>query len=217
MAVKRASTRSVTYFQSSGRVNLKRVVTSVLRNLKNREELRSLKLVFFTAYGEGPLLASGILRDYEPKMIAVTFPPSITVFRGNATVPHELVPSVTRYLEVFDVKILAERLPFSTLDVDESRVAEIKLVESTLATVASSFPLCVQAVLQACDHGLISVGEQVIGITGDFAALISACGTENFFSKDSGFFIHEIFCKPSQPYFKRTVHAAVDQNLTDNG
>jgi uncharacterized cupredoxin-like copper-binding protein len=72
----------------------------------------------------------------------------------------------------------------------------MKLVVDLLSLLGGSFAQGVQAVLQACDHGLVEIGEKVIMVTGDSAALVTASTTAKFLTRDEGLSIHEIICKP---------------------
>jgi hypothetical protein len=47
----------------------------------------------------------------------------------------------------------------------------------------------------ACDLGEVELGERVIAISGDCAAILTASTTSKFLTKD-GISINEIFCKP---------------------
>jgi hypothetical protein len=46
----------IVYFDSEGRQNLEEVLRVVKKALNKREELRSTKLVIFTAEGQGPAI-----------------------------------------------------------------------------------------------------------------------------------------------------------------
>ncbi len=206
MGLNQQGWRGTKYFDSEGRDNLKHVLKAVKQVLTRREELRNLKLIFFTAYGEGPMLATKILRVLNPKIIAVTFPPTFKVKRGEEWISPTLTKEVDAFLQEKDVKIITTRLPFDPMEGAESHTREMDTIKSALAIFGESFPLCVQAVLQACDSGLVKEGEFVIGITGDSAAVIRTCCTQNFLSRGSQFFVREFICKPAIRELNRNPH-----------
>jgi len=185
------------YFDSEGRNNLVQVIRILRRLLRKRIELRSKKFVFFTAAGEGPVLAYNQLHEYDVELIAVTFPRTFTVYvEGKGEVHPEIQPKVRAFFEGVGIKVLSGRLPFDVIDGAEALNRDAKLIKSVLTTVSGSFPLCIQGVLQACDMGAVEPGEEVIGVTGDCAALITASTTDRFLSPDGGLVVNEILCKP---------------------
>src|SRR5579875_1885411 len=101
------------HFPTEGRENLKQVLSDVKRAMSRREELRGLKLVIFTGVGEGPVLATNLLREFEPQIIAVTFPPTfeIKLKSGDKYNPH-FGKEVEAYLQAMGVKMIRARLPF---------------------------------------------------------------------------------------------------------
>jgi hypothetical protein len=145
-----------------------------------------------TGLGEGPLLATRIFKEDRPHIIAVTLPP---YFRTSDGCIQGIAEEVSAYLRAMKVDIITSRLPFDGMGAG-SFDQEMNVIKSVLSRVGRSFPLCVQAVLQACDHGLIAEGEDVIGITGDTAAVITASTTANFLSPQSQFYVREFICKP---------------------
>lgn len=199
MALITSKSYSTTYFEMAGRgENLPSVIRAIGKAMKGREALQVLKVVFFTAYGEGPLLAINTLRNYHPKMIAVTFPSTFSILTGDEQRSPVVVPAqVIQFLRAFDVEIITSRLPFDTIEGCPAHNQTMETMIRSLSFICTSFPLCVQAVLQACDFGSIKEGEDVIGVTGDFAAIITACSTQKFLSLTSSFFVKEIICKPA--------------------
>jgi hypothetical protein len=51
-------------------------------------------------------------------------------------------------------------------------------------------------VSSACDHGEVAIGEKVLSVTGDVAAILTATTTDKFLSKTEGLVVNEILCKP---------------------
>jgi hypothetical protein len=192
MAMSQYTSSAVSYFAQDGKANLRAVLKLLQRARRKRADLKAMKIVFMTGYGEGPLLAIRNFKDDHPKMIAVTFPPNTPTSDGR---PHFIPEEVGAYLKAMKVDIISTRLPFDGMDGTTMGDHEMRLVKSVLSKLGRSVPLCVQAVLQACDHGLVEQGEEVIGVTGDLAAVITASTTASFLSPTSPFYIREFICK----------------------
>ncbi len=189
----------VVYFEEEGRVNLPRVVGVIQRTMKRRTDLRTA--VFFTAFGEGPALAYARLNRLEPQpqIVAVTFPPTFVVYRGGEPVRPIIAPRVRKFMDGVGIPVLTGRLPWDQIDGCGQHNEAVDLITRALSVFGGSMPLCIQAVLQACDMGRIEVGQRVIGATGDCAAVITASTTKSAFSKQAGLAVNEILCKPRNP------------------
>lgn len=189
----------ITYFEREGRDNLPDVIKVVGHALKSREELRALKLVIFTAKGEGPLLAwNHFASEYETRIIAVTFPLSFSVRKADGTVvTPRIPPKVQKFFAGVGITIVTPPiLPFDSIEGMGPHNQQMKLVKDTISLFGGGFSLCIQAVLHACDAGLADPDEQVIAMSGDCAALMTAALTSKFLSFDSGMSIQEVLCKP---------------------
>jgi uncharacterized protein len=189
----------IVYFDSEGRQNLNSVIGVVKKSLNKREELRSLKLVIFTAEGQGPAVAFTRLKDFKPTIIAVTFPHHFSV--ANADGKSRYFPKMPEEIrDFFTLKKIAvltpPRLPFDAIAEMDGHNSQMQLVTKTIAMFGSGFSLCIQAVLHACDMGFLEEGESVIVMSGDTAALVVASRSDHFLNKDKGLQIQEIFCKP---------------------
>ena len=186
----------IVYFDKEGRHNLPEVIRVVKQKLKSREELRSLKVVIFTAEGEGPLAAYNALNHYEPKIIAVTFPLSYSVkFKDGSQITPRVSERLRKFFDGVGIQvIIPPTLPFDSVEHMEAHSHQMKLVTDVITIFGGGFSLAVQAVLRACDVGAVEVGERVIVITGDCAALVTASTTAKFLTKQ-GIAINEIFCK----------------------
>lgn len=184
---------SIVYFETEGRSNLVQVIRTVKRTIKKRPEIPR-KLVIFTALGEGPARAYNELQEYDPEIIAVTFPPSFAVKLDNETIHPSIHPKLMAFFNGVNIRVITGRLPFDPIEGAQNH--QTKLMRDVLSLFGGSFALCVQAVLQACDHGAINIGERVISITGDCAAVVTVSTTEKFLSPECGLAINEILCKP---------------------
>jgi len=197
MAVERTRSTPIVYFSGEGRENLTSVIKVVRNRLKKRPQLRGLKLVIFTAYGEGPARAYGMLEDYDPKIIAVTCPPDFTVKRGDQIYKPQIDPKLRKFFDGVGIKVLTGRLPFDKIEGMDGHNREMQLLRNALSLFGGGVVPCLQAVLQACDMGEVGIGEQVIAISGDWAVLMTASTTNAAFTRESGASINEIFCKPN--------------------
>jgi hypothetical protein len=190
---------SIVYFDAEGRQNIDKVLGVVKRQLKRREELRSLKLVIFTAEGQGPALAYSRLREFRPRIIAVTFPLDFSVAQPNNNERHfpKIADEIRDFFRGVKIEVVVPpSLPFDMIDGLDGHNQQVEVVRKTIAIFGSGFGLCIQAVLRACDTGLIQEGESVIAMSGDTAALFVASTTKHFLNKGNGLEVQEIFCKP---------------------
>lgn len=195
----------VQHFDSEGRENLPQVIKALknyLRAFVTSGINMPAKMVFFTALGEGPMLAYNDLAGLGIKIIAVTFPPSYTVKRGDNIYKPEIPDMVRKFFKGVEIPIVTSRLPFDHISGAISHNQEMSLIRDTLSLFGGSIPLAIQCVLQAADCGLVDSGEQVIAVTGDTALLVTASTTQNFLSKECGLMVNEVICKPRS--FTRT-------------
>jgi hypothetical protein len=186
----------ITYFEREGRANLQDVIKALKKTLAARPELQSKKIVFFTAIGEGPALAYNHLIQFRPKIIAITFSPQFYFTHNDEKIHPKISDDLEAFFRGVGIPVITSRLPFDSITGLDAHNKQCELVREVLSMVGGGLALCVQAVLQACDHGLVEPGELVFGVSGDFAVLVSAAPTSKFLSKDGGLAVHEIICKP---------------------
>lgn len=149
-----------------------------------------------TAIGEGPALAHNLLQQFDPKIIAVTFPPNFFVQRGEERIYPRIPPKVQAFFDGVGIKVVTGRLPFDQIEGALAHNEQMRLIRDVLGVFGGSFSLSIQAVLQACDVGAVEIGEQVVAIAGDSASLMTASTTAKFLSRQGGLAVNEIFCKP---------------------
>jgi hypothetical protein len=89
-------------------------------------------------------------------------------------------------------------------------VSEWCRVAEALEILGGGFPLCVQAILVACDAGLVGVGERVTAVTADTALSALAARTESFLSPTEGLVVEHIFCRPARYDISRPKHQYMD-------
>lgn len=189
------------YFDREGRRNLDAVLRVVKRVLNKRTELQSCKIVIFTLEGQGPAMAYDRLRKFDPRIIAVTFPRTyrIKLPNGEEHAP-DVSPNLLKFFRGVEIEVLVPAtLPFEPIDGLEAHNQQMKLVKQTISLFGGGFTLCMEAVLHACDSGLINAGEDVIAFSGDTAGLFRASTTRQFLSRFNGFAVQEIFCMPKKP------------------
>lgn len=195
---------SIVYFEREGRENLAAVLKLLRRTLRKRPDLRGAKIVVFTAVGEGPVLAYSLLAEFDPKIIAVTFPPNFSVEHGDRTFQPRIESKLRNFFQGVDIKVLTGRLPFDKMEGVPSHNGCVGLIRDVLTLFGGGFSLIVQAVLQACDSGEVAPGEMVIGMAGDSAAVVTAATTERFLAREGGLVINEVLCKPRHLTVSRT-------------
>ena len=187
----------IVYFNEEGRQNLDEVLKFIKKVLRKREELRGCTIVFFTALGEGPAKAYSKLGEFMPKIIAVTFPRTFVIKREEEWRHPEISDHIRKFFDGVGIKVIDPyTLPFDFIEGLEAHNQQVKLTRDVLSMFGGGFPLCVQAVMRACDAGLVEIGETVIAVSGDVAALVTASTTASFLNKEGGLSIQEIFCKP---------------------
>lgn len=194
--MKVSKSSSIIYFEREGRENLAQVLRVVKRALRRRPELRSAKLVIFTAAGEGPALAYSQLQQFDPQIVAVTFPPDFFVRQGKENYYPRVHAKVRKFFDGVGVKVITGRLPFDQIEGADDHNHQMELIRQVFSTFGGSIPLAIQAVLQSCDSGAVEIGERVIVITGDSALIVTASTTRKFLSQDGGLVVNEILCKP---------------------
>jgi hypothetical protein len=170
------------------------------RTLKGRDDLRGLKIITFTAEGRGPALAYSQLTEYQPRLIAVTFPRGFTI-KGPQGQPYcpRISDGILKFFKGVEIEVVTPpRLPFDLIEGMEAHNQQMRLVRQIMAIFGSGFELCIQAIMCVCDVGLVEEGETVIAFSGDTAGLFSASPTKRYLNSHSGLAVQEIFCKPKR-------------------
>lgn len=170
-------------------------------------------LVIFSGTGEGPHYAAKEILSQVPysglKVVAVT-PPFGRAYRSNPGQPDSQVvragvnPAMRYELESLGVAVIAAHLPFKEVTVGRSYVSEWTRVSEALGILGGGFPLCIQAILLACDAGFIFPGERVVVASADTALVALASRTESFLSPRDGLLVEHAICRPGRyPVSKR--------------
>ncbi len=137
-----------------------------------------------------------LLQEWDPKIIAVTLPPDFSVVRNGQKVSPHIPPKAMAFFDGVGIPVIRARLPFDKMEGATAHNDQMTLITRVLSLFGGGFAYCVQAVLQSCDHGLVGIGEKVIAICGDCAAVVTASTSAKFLTRDDGLAINEIICKP---------------------
>lgn len=174
-------------------------------------------LVIFTATGEGPhfaakeLLLQGAYKNL--RIVAIT-PPVGRPYRQIPGDPNSLLvrsglsSAMRDELTALGVSVVSAHLPFKEMYDGSDRVSEWKRVAEAYGVLGGGFALCIQAVLVACDAGLVEHGQQVVVASADTSLAVRACRTESFLSPLEGFLVEHIICRPSRYNISKRLHEA---------
>lgn len=218
----KAERLSTTYVPGEGRGQLRACVTQTFRVCA---QLGIRKVVMFSATGEGPLFAVRRFLprpQYEGIELVVVTPPVGKVFpidprhpnRGSATA--EIAPLLRKFLSDSGVPVVTpERFPFSTDEsAGENRAQNGTLVRA-FGILGGGFVLGIQAVLAACDHGAVQVGERVAAMTADTSFIAFASNTESFLLPSNGLLVDYIVCRPALYDISKPKHAVTLARLAE--
>lgn len=137
--------------------------------------------------------------DYEHiKLVAVTFPEGKHFTEANKPIIVEIPADQKALFESKGVSIVKAHSPFDPITSPGRQRGvlgqDLSLVGDALDVLCGSMSLCVQAILLACDAGVVSLREHVIALTSDTAVLAQAATTARMLSD---LIVREILCKPA--------------------
>ncbi|HEX9200587.1 MAG TPA: hypothetical protein VF865_13570 [Acidobacteriaceae bacterium] len=149
------------------------------------------KIVIFTGVGEGVRAAVHDFLSQEDyadiRLVAVTFP------HGHK---HDIPDTDSEWIASNNIPLIRAHLPFDPIKAQFAGHGvlgqDFSLLGNVLNIFGGSMSLCVQAVLMACDAGVIRKGEHVISLTSDTSILVRAAPTSHLLTD---FIVREIFCK----------------------
>jgi uncharacterized protein len=175
-------------------------------------------LVVFTGTGEGPhYVARELLvkdRYRNLRCVAVT-PPYGRPYKVNPADPNSPVvrsglnPALLDELEQLGVKVVSAHLPFKEIHAGQARTSEWARVAEAFGVLGGGFALCIQAVLVACDAGMVAHGERVVVASADTAFVVVACRTESFLSPTEGLLVEHIICRPRRYDVSKRYHETI--------
>lgn len=172
-------------------------------------------LIMFTATGEGPLFAAQTYLtspDFENIRIVAVTPPYGKPYRMNLQDPKSpLVASgvsipMRSALENAGVEICAGQLLFKPIRVGNKLESEWARVEAALSIMGGGLALCIQAIILACDAGVVGPRTQIVAMTADTAIDAHAARTEDFLSDTDGLIVNHIICRPSKFTISKARH-----------
>jgi hypothetical protein len=188
-----------TYFLQEGRENLPECLKLAFHAAKQQN---ISKILIFTSRGEGVRMA---LDNFCPqtgfehiKLVAVTFPEGKDFTEAGKPILVEIPADEKAFFESKGVSIVKAHSPFDPITSPGRQRGvlgqDLSLVGDALDVLCGSMSLCVQAILLACDAGVVSLREHVISLTSDTAVLAQASNTARMLSD---LIIREILCKPA--------------------
>lgn len=188
--------QQATYFWREGKPNLNDCLRISFEAAK-RECVQ--KIVIFTGMGLGVNVA---IDEYlsqgqysHIQIVAVTFPPGqqFTHPDHRRGIPEA---DQKRFSEL-GIPIVRAHMPFEPIKAQYQGHGilgqDFSLIGNVLSIFGGSMSLCVQAVLMACDAGVVRMGEHVIALTSDTSILARSAPTSHLLTD---FVVRQIFCKP---------------------
>lgn len=179
---------STTYFWQEGKPNLHDCLR-ISFDAAKRHHVE--KIVIFTGIGEGVRTACQDFLSQEQyagiQIVAVTFP------HGHK---YDISDDDSRWIASQSIPLVRAHLPFDPITAQYRNYGvlghDLSLLGNVLTIFGGSMSLCVQAVLMACDAGIIRKGENVISLTSDTSILVRSAPTSHLLTD---FIVREIFCK----------------------
>lgn len=186
------------YYPRESREFLEMTIQAVRRRALER---KVNTICVFTSQGTGALALSTKVSDLGLKVIAVTFPPYRRYVRRTDASEEEVTvgitdPEIERALRRNGVEIVRGSMPLDGILIPRSPDQKTEAIRHTLWLFGVGMVLCVQAVLMACDAGMLQPQQEVISMASDTAILATAAPSRVMFSIDEGMEIREIICKP---------------------
>lgn len=159
--------------------------------------------MIFTARGEGVRIALEefcSLDDFKHiGLVAVTFPVGKDFTNPDGTpLTIAIDPNNEDLFRKSGVPLIRAHMPFDPIAPLFHREGnlgqDLSLIGEALNMFGGSMSLCVQAILMACDAGVVGLGEHVIAMTSDTAILAQATCTRRMLGH---LVIREVLCKPA--------------------
>jgi hypothetical protein len=181
---------NTTYFWQEGKKNLHDCLRIAFEAAKAHDVTT---IVIFTGIGQGVRAAQQDFVSQEQyshiRIVAVTFP------HGHPH-PNDISQEDLEWMTVSRIPLIRAHLPFDPIRAQYQGHGILGQDFGLLGNVVNIFgggmSLAVQAVLMACDAGIVQKGEHVISLTADTAILVRSAPTSNLLTD---FIVREIFCK----------------------
>ncbi|HET9285446.1 MAG TPA: hypothetical protein VFR24_26135 [Candidatus Angelobacter sp.] len=194
-------TAPITYYLQEGKANLHQTVKIALEGAKAHNVKT---VVIFTSQGEGVRVAHDAIQApgspfADINIVAVTFPQGMQfVDEKQQPMLVDILPENKDLFRRENIPLVRAHMPFHPIPPffkNRGVLAnDLSLVENALNIFGGSMSLCVQAVLMACDAGIVPIGDHVITCTSDTAVLAKATCTTRLLTE---FIVREILCKPA--------------------
>jgi hypothetical protein len=185
---------NTTYFWREGKPNLHDCLRISFEAAK-RHDVR--KIVIFTGAGAGVRAAvDDFLSQSEYahiQLVAVTFPHGQHFTSTDHA--HDISDEDAKWISEQKIPLIRAHLPFDPIKAQYQGLLgqDFSLLGNVLSIFGGSMSLCIQAILMACDAGVIQKGEHVISLTSDTSILVRSAPTSHLLTD---FIVREIFCKP---------------------
>lgn len=179
---------NTTYFWQEGKTNLQDCLRIAFEAAKTHEVKT---IVIFTGVGEGVRTAHQDFISQEQysdiRIVAVTFP------HGHPH-PNEVSPEDEEWMRTNEIPIVRAHLPFDPIRAQYHGVLgqDFSLLGNMVNIFGGGMSLAIQAILMACDAGVVRKGEHVISLTSDTSILARSAPTSHLLTD---FIVREIFCK----------------------
>jgi hypothetical protein len=200
-----------TLLEGEGREFLDECLAATFEHCRSHE---ISTVVMYTANGFGAERAVEMYLsqpEYQNMRLVAVTPPANKPYIADPLAPPATENNVVqtgifgdRRKRLHDAKvpIVSARLPFRSPISPTSAtgtftpVDPLQLVDRAFGVLGGGFSLCLQAVMMACDAGLVASGDLVAAMSADTAIVAYAAQTETFLSAKRGLLALHIICKP---------------------
>jgi uncharacterized protein len=184
-----------TYFWEEGKPNLRDCLRLSFEAAKRHD---IPKIVIFTGAGEGIRIAVEEFLSQDDyahiQIIAVTFPQGQEFTSKEHD--HGISDENCGWMIENKIPLVRAHLPFdpikSQFQTHGVLGQDFGLLGNVLNIFGGGMSLCVQAVLMACDAGVVKKGDHVISLTSDTSILVRSAPTSHLLTD---FIVREVFCK----------------------
>jgi len=183
------------YFETHGEINTQKTIELAKKRAK---QLKIEKIVIASETGLSALAAVDV---FDPSNIIVVSSAAGTIVEntviGDLKIGLPDKEIIDRLVEQ-GVIVIRGTDPFWGLAAHSEVIDTGKLGMMFYKVLCSGFHVCMTAVLEATDNGVVETGEEVIALAGswvglDTAIVARACNTVDFFKE---FEVLELICKP---------------------
>lgn len=188
------------YFKKAGQAN---TIKTIELAKKRADELGVRRIVVASETGLSALEA---IKVFSPSDVIVVSSAAGTLVEKTVIGDLRIGISdkeVQDELEKQGATVIRGTDPFWGLSTHTELMDTGKLGMMFYKLISSGFHVCMTAVLEATDQGLLMTGEEVVALAGswvglDTAIVARACNTVDFFKK---FEVLELICKPRNPRY----------------